>query len=87
MVLSCVAAAIGGAEALVAYGINQPALGKADDWLRAPAEVVVLARDKRDLGNLPAQPGWNLLDPELRVPWTDDYADVLGAILDRKMGR
>lgn len=87
MALSRVAAAVGGAEALVAYGINQPALGKADDWLRAPAEVVVLARDKRDLGNLPAQPGWNLLDPELRVPWTDDYADVLGAILDRKMGR
>lgn len=87
MALSKVAAAVGGAEGLVAYGTNQPALGKTDDWLRAPAEVVVFARDRRDLGDLPAQPGWERLDPDSRTPWTDDYANVLGAILDRKMRR
>jgi hypothetical protein len=27
-------------------------------------------------------------DPDSRVaPWTDDYANILGAILDRKLGR
>ena len=36
----------------------------------------------------PAQPGWKRLDPDSRVaPWTDDYADILGAILDRKLRR
>jgi len=56
--------------------------------LRAAAEVVVFARDVRHLGDLPAQPGWKRLDPDSRVaPWTDDYADILGAILDRKLRR
>jgi len=58
------------------------------DELRVPAEVVVFARDVRDLGDLPARPGWRLLDPDSRVaPWTDDYADILSAILDRKLRR
>jgi hypothetical protein len=56
--------------------------------LRAAAEVVVFARDVRHLGDSPAQPGWKRLDPDSRVaPWTDDYADILGAILDRKLRR
>ena len=37
---------------------------KTDDELRSPAEVVVFARDVRDLGDLPAQPGWKRLDPD-----------------------
>ena len=40
------------------------------------------------LGDMPAQAEWEHLDPDLRVaPWTDDYADVLGAVLDRQLGR
>lgn len=82
------AAAVGGAEGLVAYGKVQLPPETTDDELRAPAEVVVFARDVRDLGDLPAQPGWKRLDPDSRVaPWTDDYADILGAILDRKLRR
>jgi hypothetical protein len=41
----------------------------------------------RNLGDLPAQPGWNRLDPNARTAWTDDYANILGAVLDRKLGR
>ena len=82
------AAAIGSAEGLVAYGKGSLPTDTIDDELRAPAEVVVFARDVRDLGDLPARPGWQLLDPDSRVaPWTDDYADILGAILDRKLRR
>ena len=81
------AAAIGAAEGLVAYGKGQLP-DTTDDELRTAAEVVVFARDVRDLGDLPAQPGWKRLDPDSRVaPWTDDYANVLGAILDRKLRR
>jgi hypothetical protein len=82
------AAAIGSAEGLVAYGKGPLPTDTVDDELRVPAEVVVFARDVRDLGDLPARPGWRLLDPDSRVaPWTDDYADILGAILDRKLRR
>src|SRR4029077_13878157 len=81
------AAAVGGAEGLAAYGKNPPGT-IADQLLQVPAEVVVFARDVRDLGDLPAQPGWVRLNPDSRVaPWTDDYADILGAILDRQLRR
>jgi hypothetical protein len=81
------AAAVGGAEGLVAYGKGQLPPETTDTEWRAPAEVVVFARDVRDLGDLPAQPGWKRLSPDSRAAWTDDYADILGAILDRKLGR
>jgi hypothetical protein len=81
------AAAVGSSEGLVAYGKGQLSQGRLDDQLRSPAEVVVFARDVRDLGDLPALPGWKRLDPDTRVAWTDDYADILGAILDRKLRR
>jgi hypothetical protein len=78
------AAAVGGAEGLVAYGRDQLPTDTVDDELRVPSEVVVFARDVRHLGDLPGQPGWKRLDPDSRVsPWTDDYADILGTILDR----
>lgn len=82
------AAAIGSAERLVAYGKGLLPADTVDEELRVPAEVVVFARDARDLGDLPGRPGWQRLDPDSGVaPWTDDYADVLGAILDRMLGR
>ena len=81
------AAAVGGAEGLVAYGKVQLGPDVSEGEWRLPAEVVVFARNARDLGDLPAQPGWKRLDPNPRVAWTDDYADILGAILDRKLGR
>jgi len=82
-------AAVGGAEGLVAYGKSQQVTPETvDNEMRAPAEVVVFAREVRDLGDLPAQPGWQRLDPDPRVaPWTDDYSDILGAIVDRKLRR
>ena len=85
MALSRPAAAVGGAEGLVAYGKGQLPPDASAGEGRQPAEVVVFARNLQDLGDLPAQPGWKRLDPNPRVAWTDDYADVLGAILDRKL--
>jgi hypothetical protein len=82
------ATAVGGAEGLVAHGKGQLPPETTNDEFRVPAEVVVFARDVRDLGELPARPGWKRLDPDSRVaPWTNDYADILGAILDRQLGR
>ena len=47
---------------------------------RANAEVVVMARTEADLGNLPSRPGWHRIEPKVAA-WTDDYSDVLRAIL------
>jgi spermidine synthase len=53
---------------------------------RAVASVVVLARSPSDFGDLPQQKGWQLLAAEAKTrAWTDDYSDVLGAILRRKL--
>jgi spermidine synthase len=52
------AAAVGGAAGLVAYGKGQFPPEASDGEWRQPAEVIVFARNARDLGDLPAQPGW-----------------------------
>ena len=51
----------------------------------ANAEVVVLARDAADLGHLPSWRSWRELDPTPGVAeWTDDYSDILRAILRKR---
>jgi len=47
-----------------------------------PAEVVVVARQEEDLGNLATDKNWRPAkpDPSLSV-WTDRYSDVVGLIL------
>jgi len=85
MELARVVAAVGEAEGLVAFV-------KQDDRAQTPpleanAEVVVLARNRRDLGDLPLRPGWREIRPEPAVPpWTDDYSNILGAILRKTRG-
>ncbi len=55
---------------------------------RANAEVVVLAQSVAALGDLPQRYGWKKISPRRDVPaWTDDYSDVLGAILRKKFDR
>ncbi len=87
MELASVMAAVAAAEGLSAY-VKQD--DQANDFLRdyrANAEVVALARSLPDLGDLPARRGWRKLDPSPNVAgWTDDYSDVLRAILRKKFG-
>ncbi len=54
---------------------------------RANALVAVLARDAADLRALAAKPGWRKIDPGKVLAWADDYSDILGAILRKKLGR
>jgi predicted O-methyltransferase YrrM len=87
MELASVVAAVGAAEGLIAY-VKQD--DQANDLLkdyRANAQVVVLAKSVADLGNLPSRRGWTRLDPMPGVTaWTDDYSDVLRAILRKALG-
>jgi hypothetical protein len=52
------------------------------------ALVAAFARDRADLGDLPQRSGWREIKPDSSVlAWTDDYSDILGAILRKKFGR
>jgi spermidine synthase len=87
MELASVVAAVAAEEGLVAYFKRD---FEANDFLkdfRASADVVVLAASQADIGDLPQRDGWRRLEPRSDVPaWTDDYSDVLGAILRKKFG-
>ena len=87
MDLQRVVAALAGAEGLTAYfkDDNRPAAVPFD--YKANSTVAVLARTRADLGGLPGQAGWHAAEPfpDVRV-WTDDYSNVLGAILRKRAG-
>jgi predicted O-methyltransferase YrrM len=86
MELASVVAAFGNAEGLAIYDKQDD---QANDFIRdyrANAEVVVLARNVADLGDLPSWRGWRKLDPTPGVAeWTDDYSDILRAILRKRL--
>jgi len=82
MELASVVAAVGKAEGLEAYERQDDRAGNFTEDYRANAEVVALARDAADFGDLPSRLGWRELRPTPGVAaWTDDYSDVLHAIL------
>jgi len=87
MELGSVVAAVGATEGLVAYikqdGRRQPS--QLD--FKTNAEVIVLARKPDDLGDLPHRLGWREIKPRPDVEaWTDDYSNILGAILRKQLG-
>ena len=87
MELDRVVAAVGAAERLVSYikQDNRPEIVPPD--YKSNAIVVALTRDPANLGNLPKLSGWRRLALDPRVAaWTDDYSDIVGAILRKKLG-
>ena len=87
MELASVVAAVAAEEGFIAYFKQHR---EANDFLKdfhANSDVVVLARTDADLGELPQRHGWRKISPRPDVPaWTDDYSDVLRAILRKKIG-
>ena len=87
MELGRVVAAVAAAEGLVTY-LKQdarPETVPAD--YKMNAIVAVLARNPAHLGDLPQRPGWSAIKPAAGVAaWSDDYSDILGAILSKKLG-
>jgi hypothetical protein len=82
-----VVAAFGKVEWLTTYDKQD---NQAADFIkdyRANAEVVVLARNSADLDALPSWRGWRKLEPTPGVAeWTDDYSDILHAMLRKSFG-
>jgi hypothetical protein len=86
MELASVVAAFGNAEGHTTYGKLDDQVSDFTKDYRANAEVVVLARNAADLGDLPAWRGWRKRDPTPGVAeWTDDYSDILRAILRKRL--
>jgi hypothetical protein len=85
MELADTVAAIGAAEGLVAL-IRQDDRPEAKPFdYKLNAEVVALARRPEDFGELQTQKRWHELKAESGArPWTDDYSNLLGAILRKQ---
>jgi spermidine synthase len=88
MELASVVAAVGAAEGLVAYfGRDEDANDFRKDY-RAKAEVVALAGAPADLGALTSLRNWRSIEaPPSLTGWSDDYSDVLGALLRKRFDR
>jgi hypothetical protein len=85
--LAKVVAAVGGTEGLVSLVKTDR---KPNDFgvdLKAAAMVAVLARNEADLGALPGAEGWEKIEASAVVPWTDDYSDIIGSMLRKKLNR
>ena len=88
MELGAVVAAIGAAEGLVTYIKRDDGRTVDPPDYKMNALVVVLARHSDDLGDLVRMSGWHEIKPDPRVLlWTDDYSDILGAIIRKKFPR
>lgn len=83
MELASVVAAVGKANGLVMYRAGVESRAKTGPYVTR-SEVVVLSRSADDVGDLTSRKGWQRYDADPRTrPWTDDYADVVGAIWRR----
>ena len=85
MELAKVVAAVGAAEGLVTFGGADDKANRFPIDFRANALVAVLARDAADVGPLAQSTEWERAGAPKVAPWTDDYSDLMGAILRRKL--
>jgi hypothetical protein len=87
MELASVVSSVGATEGLIAYVKQDDQANDLRKDYRANAQVVVLAKSVGDFGDLPSRRGWTRLEPTTGVAaWTDDYSDVLRAILRKALG-
>jgi hypothetical protein len=88
MELARVVAAVAAAEDLVTHVKVDIRPDSVPYDYKMNALVAALARSDADLGDLPRRAGWQKLHADPRVAaWTDDYSDIFGAILRKKLGR
>jgi hypothetical protein len=88
MDLAPVVAATAAAQGLVMWFCRDPRQNDFVNDYRANAELAALARSADDLGDLPSRDCWRRVRPNPKIAgWTDDYSDILRAILRRKSGQ
>ena len=85
--LAKVVAAVGATEGLTALVKTDRNHTDFTVDLRAAAMVAVLARREADFGMLAGAEGWEKVDAGAVAPWSDDYSDIIGAMLRKKLAR
>jgi hypothetical protein len=87
MELADTVAAVGAAEDLGAFvKIDDRAQASSPDY-KMNAEVVTLSRRSEDVGDLRVRAGWHQIAEAHARPWTDDYSNILGAIISKQSER
>jgi hypothetical protein len=82
--LSQIVAAVGASEGLVALAKTDVSANNFVQDYKSNATVAVLARDWRDIEGIARLPGWGRV-PHVGVqPWTDDYSDLISALIHKK---
>jgi spermidine synthase len=81
-----VVAAEAAVEGLVAIAKQDDRATDTAVGFRSNARVVALTRMANALGELPNRPGWVAIRADRAAPWTDDYSNVLGALVRMKLG-
>jgi len=84
--LAKVVAAVGATEGLTTIVKTDRPHSDFTVDLRMAAQVAVLARNEADFGSLLGAEGWQKTEPSGVVAWTDDYSDIIGAMLRKKLG-
>ncbi|WP_420870164.1 class I SAM-dependent methyltransferase [Microvirga aerophila] len=83
MELASVVAAVGGANGLAVFRGGPEGRTNVGRYI-TDSEVVVLSRSGEDVGDLATRSGWQRYEARSGIqPWTDDYADVIGAVWRR----
>jgi hypothetical protein len=87
MDLAPVVGAVAASHGLVAYAkLDRTPQSILKDF-KANALLAAIARSEADLGDLPKQNGWKKIEPGDTALWTDDYSNILGAIVAKKFAR
>jgi hypothetical protein len=88
MDLAPIVAATAAAQGLLMWFCRDPRPNDFVNDYRANAELAALARSESDLGDLPSRGCWRPVLPDPKISgWSDDYSDLLRAILRRKLAR
>jgi len=80
--LASVVAGVAGANGLHARLNDSADVDELVQPYKFASTVVAVARDEEDFGPLTQAPGWSEISPDPKQQvWTDDYSNVLGAVL------
>lgn len=85
--LPSVVASVGAAERLVTFVKADDKANQFMDDFHAGALVAVLCREEAELRLLRMAEGWRRMDGTAVAPWTDDYSEIVGAMLRKRLGR
>jgi hypothetical protein len=82
--LANIVAAVGVSEGLVTLVKTDVSANSFAKDYKSNATVAVLARDENDIAGIARLPGWEKVSGEGVRPWTDDYSDLLSAMMRKK---